>query len=161
MTISWSGHRGLRWLGEHGRGAMAAQGRIRNGNTGVVGNSVKGLNDSDKCKALPRLFLRNCCLTGEESCSECLSSSACWNALLWKAEYSQGSVKQLASSRAGLSQGGTWCSECCAMRIILASMCCFVFRASLSFGLMLIKMSWAIGVLSRSFTVYKKRELLT
>lgn len=103
MTVNWSGHRGLRWLGEHGRETMAAQGRVGNGDTEVVGKSVKGLNDSDKwCKALPHLFLKNCCFPREESCSEFICSSPCWNALLWKGEYSHCSVRQLASSWAGL-----------------------------------------------------------
>lgn len=98
MTVSWSK---VTW--EYGRGAMAAQGRIGSGDTEVVGKSVKGLNDSDKWhKALPHLFLKNCCFPREESCSEFLCSSPCWNALLWKAEYSQCSVRQLASSWAGL-----------------------------------------------------------
>lgn len=47
---------------------MAAQGWTGNGDAGVDGNSVKSLNDSDKWhKALPHLFLKNCCLPREES----------------------------------------------------------------------------------------------
>lgn len=78
MTISWSGHRGLRVTWGTQKRSHGSTGRIGNGDIEVVGHSIKGLSDSDKWrKALLHLFLKNCCLPREESCSEFLGCSPC------------------------------------------------------------------------------------
>lgn len=57
---------------------MAGQGSIRNRNTGGDGNSVEGLNDSDKWhKALPHSLSKELLFSLRGKLSEFLGSSPC------------------------------------------------------------------------------------